>query len=232
MEDDIKIISGCPGGNCPPSIPSIRGPTSGLVDEELEFYFVTEDPDDDQVYYMIDFDGDQVGYLGPYSSGVEISRTYTFDEEGTYKIKAKAKDDKDLESGWTPTGYEHIVEITEEPVEEANLSITIPMIHFGEISATVKNIGEDDLTNISWEFNGTGGILGKAIVNDTGTIASLDIEKETTIVSTIEKTGLIKFAFGKISGTVKLNVGDYEVEEEFQGYIIGKLVLILPTFEI
>jgi fimbrial isopeptide formation D2 family protein/uncharacterized repeat protein (TIGR01451 family) len=227
MEDDIKIISGCPSGNCPPTIPAIRGPTNGLVDDELTFYFLSSDPDDDQIYYKIDFAGDVTGWIGPSGSGVEISRTYTFDEPGTYKIKAKAKDDQDLESGWTPVGYEFEVTITEEPVQDVNLSVTVRMFGFGKVVADVENIGENDLTDINYEFDGTGGILGKAVVNDTGEIDSLDVDEVKSIESAVNMTGLLKFGFGPISGKITLSVDGEEVEEEFSGWLLGKLILII-----
>jgi hypothetical protein len=85
--------------NLGPDTPTIKGPTSGKIGKEYEYTFVTIDPEDDDVYYWIDW-GDQTfeEWIGPYSSGNEITLTHTWAEQGTYTIKAKAKDIFDAES--------------------------------------------------------------------------------------------------------------------------------------
>ena len=90
------------GANQPPSVPSIDGPTSGIVDQNLEFTFESIDPENDDVYYYIDW-GDQTntGWIGPYDSGEEIALLHNWDEQGDYDIIAKAKDTSDEESSWS-----------------------------------------------------------------------------------------------------------------------------------
>jgi hypothetical protein len=89
--DEFKIIK-YPGGN-KQTPPTITGPTSGGVGEELSFTFVSNDPEGDNVSYSIDWgDGDKTGWLGPYKSGEEIIKSHSWDTEGEYEIKAKAKD--------------------------------------------------------------------------------------------------------------------------------------------
>jgi len=229
MDDNIKIISGCPNGNCPPSRPSIRGPTQGLTGQELTFYFETEDIDDDQVYYMIDFGGDVTGWIGPSDSGVEISRAHTFEEAGTYKIKAKAKDVEDKESGWTPAGYEHVVVITDEPVtDEKELNVNVSRFSFGRIIFTVKNIGDIDMEDIDWIVNVTGGLLKKVNYEANCTIESLDVDKSVRVTTgwPIGSTSMPR-GFGKVTVKISLTDGDYAEDFEFQGWLIGKIFLML-----
>ena len=89
--DNFKIIK-YPGGN-KQEPPTIDGPTSGGVGEELTFTFVSEDPEGDELHYFVDWgNGDNTGWDGPYESGEEIIRQYSWDEEGEYEIKAKVKD--------------------------------------------------------------------------------------------------------------------------------------------
>lgn len=38
--------------------------------------------------------------LGPYKSGEELKLTHSWDEQGTYSIRVKARDTNDLESDW------------------------------------------------------------------------------------------------------------------------------------
>ena len=87
--------------NNPPDIPTIDGPTSGKPGTSYTYTFKTADPDGDQVYYYIEWgDEDIVEWDGPHDSNAIITFNHTWDEEGTYIIKAKAKDIYDKESGW------------------------------------------------------------------------------------------------------------------------------------
>ncbi|MCK4995961.1 MAG: immune inhibitor A [Thermoplasmatales archaeon] len=85
--------------NDPPATPTIVGPPSGQVEQEYNYTFTTTDPDGDQVYYYIEWgDGDKIEWDGPYDSGEVVTYAHTWTEEGTYIIKAKAKDIYDYES--------------------------------------------------------------------------------------------------------------------------------------
>jgi len=85
-----------------PSAPTIDGQTSGIAGIEYEYKFTTTDPNGNDVYYYIEWgDGSVEDWIGPYSSGEEITRAHTWDEKGTYTIKARAKDTDNL---WGPWG--------------------------------------------------------------------------------------------------------------------------------
>ncbi len=58
------------------------------------FYISTpQNPDGDHIYYLIDWgDGTSSGWIGPYEPGETISVSHVWSDEGTYQIKAKAKD--------------------------------------------------------------------------------------------------------------------------------------------
>jgi len=87
--------------NLYPYPPLIYGPTNGESGEEYEYTFLSLDPDDDYVYYFIDWgDGSYTDWFGPYSSGEEIARSHTWDDRGEYTIRAKAKDIYGAESDW------------------------------------------------------------------------------------------------------------------------------------
>jgi hypothetical protein len=88
--------------NNPPDIPTIEGPTTGRAGETLSYIISTIDPDDDQVYYWISWFDDCPGIYwdGPYNSEEAVTKSYTYDEEGTYTIRVKAKDIFDAESDW------------------------------------------------------------------------------------------------------------------------------------
>ena len=89
--DDIKIIK-YPGGNRQ-NPPEVSGPTSGYPGEELVYSFVTYDPEEDDVELYIDWgDGDFDDWFGPFQSGEEVNVSHSWEEKGTYIIKAKSKD--------------------------------------------------------------------------------------------------------------------------------------------
>ena len=88
--------------NLPPSPPIIDGPKRGKPNIEHKFTFSTIDLDEDEVYYYIDWNDSNIEeWIGPYASGVEVSVNHTWEEKGSYIIKAKAKDIYNLESDWT-----------------------------------------------------------------------------------------------------------------------------------
>ncbi|MFA5102308.1 MAG: PKD domain-containing protein, partial [Candidatus Thermoplasmatota archaeon] len=87
--------------NQPPSTPSITGPSEGKIKVPINYTFLTIDPDGDEVHYRIDWgDGTTSGWVGPYSSGEEITRAHTWSKKGDYTIKTKAKDNNGAESEW------------------------------------------------------------------------------------------------------------------------------------
>jgi len=83
----------------PPNIPEIDGPINGEIGITYDYNFTAIDPDEDDVWYYIEWgDGDVEEWIGPYSSGEEVVRSHTWDDEDTYTIRAKAKDIFDAES--------------------------------------------------------------------------------------------------------------------------------------
>ena len=91
-----------PPENNAPDKPLIHGSTSGKPGLTYLYTFVSNDFDNDDVFYYIDWGDDTFEeWLGPYSSGEEKSISHTWITEGTYTIKAKAKDIHNAESDWT-----------------------------------------------------------------------------------------------------------------------------------
>ena len=96
---EIKLVG--VGGNNPPETPEIRGPSNGKTGTSYTYYFSTTDPEENNVYYYIDWgDDSNSGWYGPYTSGTEKSLSHTWTESGDYIIKIKAKDSFDEESDW------------------------------------------------------------------------------------------------------------------------------------
>lgn len=87
----------------PPATPSIPyGPPNGTPGTTYTYSTSATDPDGDQVYYMFDW-GDETtsGWLGPFSSGSTQTATKKWSKEGTYEVKAVAKDTHGKLSAWS-----------------------------------------------------------------------------------------------------------------------------------
>jgi parallel beta-helix repeat protein len=89
------------GGNQPPDIPSIDGPTSGKAGASYDYTFVSTDPDGTLVWYYIDWgDNTSSGWIGPFSSGKLVTFNHTWSKRGIYIIRCKAKDVYGEEGSW------------------------------------------------------------------------------------------------------------------------------------
>jgi outer membrane protein assembly factor BamB len=85
--------------NNPPDKPSITGPNSGKTGETYSYSIAATDPDNDQISIYVDWgDNTNSGWQGPYQSGSSITLSHIWNNDGTYSIKAKAKDDEGSES--------------------------------------------------------------------------------------------------------------------------------------
>jgi hypothetical protein len=88
--------------NFPPEPPTIKGPTSGKKRIKYDYEFLSPDPEDDDLYYFVEWGDDtNSGWEGPYHSGQPMILNHTWNEKGTFTIRAKAKDALGSESMWT-----------------------------------------------------------------------------------------------------------------------------------
>jgi len=84
-----------------PNIPEIDGPTEGKEGEEYTFFISATDPESHDIYYSVSWGDDtNTGWLGPYSSGEEISLSHSWSSKGKYIILAQAKDVYNVVSEW------------------------------------------------------------------------------------------------------------------------------------
>lgn len=98
--------------NAPPYDPVIEGPTHGKPGTVYAFYFAGIDPDNNPVKIFVDW-GDGSTYWTPWgASGEEFPHGHSWQEQGTYIVKAKTQDVLGAESNWTtlqvtmPLAYE------------------------------------------------------------------------------------------------------------------------------
>ena len=85
--------------NEPPEKVTINGPTWGFGGKEYDFTFLSTDFEGHDIYYKVHWDdGHETGWIGPYSSGEQISLNHSWKQKGEYWIKAWAKDTIEGES--------------------------------------------------------------------------------------------------------------------------------------
>ncbi len=88
--------------NCPPDEPHIAGPTRGKPGEKYTFYFLTFDPEGDNVSYYIEWeDGTSTGWTLYVQSGVDIGFSHIWNQIDDYRVRCKAKDIHGNESNWS-----------------------------------------------------------------------------------------------------------------------------------
>jgi hypothetical protein len=89
-----------------------------------------------------------------------------------------------------------------------------------KVNVFVENIGENNSYDIDWQITISGGIFGRVDSSDNGTIYEFPAG-ETKLIRTTGQV-LQPFGFGKI--TIVVKIGD--VVENFNGFIIGNLILV------
>jgi len=88
--------------NLAPMPPNIYGEINGRSGENYEYIFNSYDFEDDEIYYYINWsDNTSEEWIGPYSSSSDLTLVHNWTEQGTYLIKAKAKDIYGDESNWS-----------------------------------------------------------------------------------------------------------------------------------
>jgi hypothetical protein len=79
-----------------------NGPDTGKLGNEYNYTVSTTDPDNDQLFYMIDWgDGETSMIYGPYESGEECTVPHTWFERGEVMVRVKAIDENNAESEWS-----------------------------------------------------------------------------------------------------------------------------------
>jgi len=137
----------------PPEAPIIDGPTNGTTSASYNYKLKSEDPESDDIYYLIDWDdGTNSSWLGPYISGEEIFVNHTWYIPGLYEIRAKAKDIKYAESDWSEP---YIISITENQ-PPTKLTINGPKWGFGGVKynftfTSTDPDGHDVYYRINWD---------------------------------------------------------------------------------
>lgn len=87
--------------NEPPEDPFIYGPATGKSGVEYEFLFMSDDPNENDVMFSIEWGDGLTDDTDYYASGEPVNVRHTYDSDGTFIIRAKAIDSVGDESGWS-----------------------------------------------------------------------------------------------------------------------------------
>ena len=84
----------------PPKNLSIDGEKIGRRGKEYELSLYSEDPENENIFYHINWDDDTVEKHGPYKSGEMVTVKHTWLKQGNFEIKVKARDIHGSEGDW------------------------------------------------------------------------------------------------------------------------------------
>jgi SagB-type dehydrogenase family enzyme len=193
--------------NDPPFAPSLTGPSSGKPGIRYNYSMVTIDPDNDDVFYFVDWDdGSNSGWVGPFPSDMMITLNHTWSQPGTYTIQVKARDTHNLESNWTPLEM-----VIGGPVLEIEINGGLG------IHAIITNTGTTDTNNITWVVAIEGGLVIPHEI--TGKINEILVGEQSTLRPWI-------LGLGKKTITVSLTAdGGITAEQIATGFFLMFIVV-------
>lgn len=88
--------------NQPPLAPQITGRSQGKPGTSYLFHIQTTDPEDDTIWYLIDWgDNTTSDWAGPFDSGFILGMQHAWTDTGDFIVKAKAKDSWGAEGNWS-----------------------------------------------------------------------------------------------------------------------------------
>lgn len=100
--DTNVTVANIPGGNRPPTTPSRpSGPTTGNVWNAYTYSSYATDPDGDNIEYLFDWGDGSTTWTSFYESGESASLPHSWDYQGAYSIRVKARDSHGAESNWS-----------------------------------------------------------------------------------------------------------------------------------
>ena len=84
-----------------PSDPEIEGPYRGRPGNDYEYTFVSTNPLNFTIKYLVDWGDGNFSETGFFESGEIVTLNHSWDQKGKFTIKAKAIDEYAKESNWS-----------------------------------------------------------------------------------------------------------------------------------
>jgi len=197
-----------------PDKPTIEGSTFGKPENDYSFTFTSTDPENEDIFYYIDWDDGTVeDWLGPYSSGESLEISHSWDDLGDFNIKARAKDINGARSIWSDPYNMHIG-LPELKIDKINGGLL-------KINTIIKNQGDAEAVDGQWTITLDGGfiLLGKQSSGDIKYIApgeEIQISSKPII------------GFGKTVYTVEVEVNEDSDARDQSGFIFLFFLSVNP----
>jgi outer membrane protein assembly factor BamB len=191
VTDETQAVVETP--NEPPEAPAVDGPSTGVQTHSYEYSFVTSDPNNDIIFYSIDWgDGTYSGWLGPVPSGVTLHQNHSWAREGSYTMHVKAKDSHGAVSEWSS------FMTTMKPLIDIEIRGGVGIV------ALLKNNDDVPATNVSWSVMLNGSFVNPT--SKTGVIPSIPAGGRVRIRCVVLGLGLTEVIVLAISHGVVGNI--------------------------
>lgn len=165
--------------NNPPTMSTIGGPSSGLVNHSYWFTVLATDPDSDSVSYQFDWDDGEISdWSVTVASGGKFMKAKSWQAVNTYYLKARVKDSKGNISDWST----HKMKIISDSILKWSYNIR------GGYNSSSPAIGSDGTIYIAssyehdsiyafnpdgtvkWQYNANDDIISSLAIGADGTI--------------------------------------------------------------
>ncbi len=188
----------------PPNTPSApSGPDSGTHGPSYSFSATTTDPDGDDVAFRFKWgDETESGWTSFVRSGGSASMSHSWSSEGTYQVKAKAKDTYNAESDWS---------------QELEIVIRAILLALDPSSLDFGDTGKGSTKTMTFRaYNaGSGALSGNVSASqDWITVTPTSFEGNDNTISVTVETSALTESLSAYTGTVTVtsNGGTETVE--------------------
>jgi PKD repeat protein len=147
-------VLGCDSaGNVAPDNPDLSGINLGDPGVAYTYSSITNDSNNDQILYKFEWgDGNDSGWLNLYDSNILVNSSHTFQNQGGYYIRVKAKDVFNNETDWS-----EIILFKTETLP--------PLINSVSHTPETAGFGEDVIISVNTTDDQTGNYSGVKSVN-------------------------------------------------------------------
>ncbi len=206
----LTCANASPTDNSPPYAPTITGPSFAMPGKPVPVTFCAVDPDNDTLMIYVEWGGENNSDFSdwyPAPSGVPITVNHTWNYTGVFTTRAKAKDPYGAQSPWS------------KPYNITILPVEINISFLGRFTVTVKNIGTQNITNLTTAITFDGGILHRH--HTRSATSQILLPGETQTVS------MLLFGWGSFMLTVSVKANEFnEVTFTVTGKIFFFFIII------
>ncbi len=157
--------------NDAPSASIVSAPDNAHVGNSVTFTAKGSDPDGDRVAIRFDWgDGNVSGWSNFVSSGTNVSMSHTYNNTGTYYVKAQAKDEYGAVSNWSSS---HKIVLTND-APSASIVSAPDSAHIGNSVTFTSKATDPDGDRVAIRFDwGDGNVSGWSNFVSSGTNVSM-----------------------------------------------------------